>query len=163
MKFDVPVPRPVPSGCRVGLTDGTASTPPSGPSWYTNPKIKVLAGDFNGDGRADVMKFDVASSAPGALGQWRAVRISRAPRCPTPRSTWPCALPGRLYHGRRERGAWAGFTSVPLGETLSGDPALVSAGRDRLVAAADQLIGAAAPTYPAARGASYRRRRFPPA
>ena len=37
-------------------------------SWVTSPDMKVLAGDFNGDGRTDVMKFDVgAKQAPGGL------------------------------------------------------------------------------------------------
>jgi hypothetical protein len=32
--------------------------------------MKVLAGDFNGDHRTDVMKFDVPSSGKAQLGLW---------------------------------------------------------------------------------------------
>jgi len=57
---------------RVGLSDGSrfAFAPTPWASWDMNRDIKLLVGDFNGDGKADVMKFDVPSSGTATLGLW---------------------------------------------------------------------------------------------
>ena len=39
-------------------------------SWDTYRDMKYLAGDFNGNGKTDVMKFDVPSSGVSQLGLW---------------------------------------------------------------------------------------------
>src|SRR5205814_684004 len=39
-------------------------------TWDTYPAMKVLVGDFNGDGRTDVMKIDVGGGRPGQNGLW---------------------------------------------------------------------------------------------
>ena len=133
MKFDAPYSGVGTFGLWVGVSDGSRFTAQEWARLETSATMKTLAGDFNGDGRSDVMKLDVAAPPPPRL------QSSYLARPEVPDATLHVAVRapgGRLYHGRRERGAWAGFTSVPLGETLAADPALVSAGRDRLDALA---------------------------
>jgi hypothetical protein len=53
----------------IGLTPGQFITS-QWSTWQTNNQMKVLAGDFNGDGKTDVMKFDVPAAGTAALGLW---------------------------------------------------------------------------------------------
>jgi len=68
MKFDVSGNEKL--GLWVGLSDGTKFNTSQWDSWYTSEQMKVLAGDFNGDGMTDVMKFDVPSVGHVDLGLW---------------------------------------------------------------------------------------------
>ena len=80
MKFDVPSSGSSSNGVWVGLS----RTDPNGndyyettrwATWVTYKDMKVLSGDFDGDGRDDIMKFDVPSSGSSANGLW--VGLSR--------------------------------------------------------------------------------------
>ncbi len=70
MKFDVPTSGSMQLGLWVGLSDGTRFNPTQWATWTTNSQMKVLVGDFNGDGKTDVMKFDVPASGTGQNGLW---------------------------------------------------------------------------------------------
>jgi hypothetical protein len=70
MKFDVPDSGIQPLGLWVGLSDGRQFNGSRWVTWDTYRDMKVLAGDFNGDGKTDVMKFDVPSSGTASLGLW---------------------------------------------------------------------------------------------
>ena len=70
MKFDVPSSGTSQSGLWVGLSDGSKFNTSEWARWDTYQEIKVLAGDFNGDGKTDVMKFDVPSSGTSQSGLW---------------------------------------------------------------------------------------------
>ena len=71
MKFDVPSSGTSQLGLWVGISDGTQQFNTSQwATWDTYQEMKVLAGDFNGDGMTDVMKFDVPSSGTSRLGLW---------------------------------------------------------------------------------------------
>ncbi len=70
MKFDVVGSSPNSSGLWVGLSDGTKFNTTQWAAWQTYEGMKVLAGDFNGDGKTDVMKFDVVGSNPNSSGLW---------------------------------------------------------------------------------------------
>jgi hypothetical protein len=72
MKFDVAQDgRIAQLGLWVGLSDGTKFNTGEWARWDTYPEMKVLAGDFNGDGKTDVMKFDVAQDgSTSQLGLW---------------------------------------------------------------------------------------------
>jgi hypothetical protein len=70
MKFDVPASGTAPAGLWVGLSDGGRFDTTRWATWHTSKDIKVLAGDFNGDGRTDVMKFDVPASGTAPAGLW---------------------------------------------------------------------------------------------
>jgi hypothetical protein len=69
MKFDVPASGTnCNGGLWVGLSDGAKFNASQWAAWCTYKDMKVLAGDFNGDGRTDVMKFDVPSSGTTCSG-----------------------------------------------------------------------------------------------
>jgi serine/threonine protein kinase len=70
MKIDVPASGTNQQGLWVGLSDGTKFDIARWATWDTNSQMKVLAGDFNGDGRTDVMRFDVPASGVSPLGLW---------------------------------------------------------------------------------------------
>ncbi|HXG64578.1 MAG TPA: M12 family metallo-peptidase, partial [Blastocatellia bacterium] len=70
MKFDVPSSGISQLGLWVGISNGTSFTASRWATWDTYRDMKVLAGDFNGDGKTDVMKFDVPSSGISQLGLW---------------------------------------------------------------------------------------------
>jgi protein kinase-like protein/phospholipase A2-like protein/VCBS repeat protein len=70
MRFDVPERGTSQQGLWVGLSDGTKFNTARWATWDTNSQMKVLAGDFNGDGRTDVMRFDVPASGVSPLGLW---------------------------------------------------------------------------------------------
>src|SRR5262249_18619506 len=80
MKFDVPSSGSTSLGLWVGLSsvkaDGTQFFDTSRwGTWVTYQDMKTLAGDFDGDGKTGVMKFDVPSSGSSANGLW--VGLSR--------------------------------------------------------------------------------------
>ena len=54
-------------GLWVGLSDGARYNFSKWATWCTPTSIKVLTGDFNGDGRTDVMKFDQSNNCGGGL------------------------------------------------------------------------------------------------
>src|SRR5262245_32773476 len=54
-------------GLWVGLSDGAQFNFSLWDTWCTPASIKVLTGDFNGDGRTDVMKFDQSNNCNGGL------------------------------------------------------------------------------------------------
>jgi hypothetical protein len=64
MKFDVPAEGTSQLGLWVGLSDGSKFNTSEWARWDTNVQMKILAGDFNGDGKTDVMKFDVPAVEP---------------------------------------------------------------------------------------------------
>ncbi len=70
MKLDVnPGGASARGGLWVGLSDGRELFTRQWDSWDTYPSMKVMAGDFDGDGIDDVLKADVSS--PGSwLGLW---------------------------------------------------------------------------------------------
>ncbi len=70
MKFDVPSSGKSYNGLWVGLSDGTKFNTSRWDTWSTYKEMKVLVGDFNGDGRDDVMKFDVSDKGDSNLGLW---------------------------------------------------------------------------------------------
>ena len=81
MKFDINQDGSKASGgLWVGLSDGSkfnASQWDAEQPWDTYPEMKVLAGDLNGDGKTDVMKFDVPSSGIDQLGLWVGISNGR--------------------------------------------------------------------------------------
>ena len=72
MKFDVPRSGAMPLGLWVGLSNGSTFTVQKWATWITTDQMKVLVGDFDGDGKDDVMKFDVSAGTTGTqnLGLW---------------------------------------------------------------------------------------------
>jgi hypothetical protein len=70
MKFDVPDSGVEVLGLWVGLSDGTKFNVARWATEYHDPQMKVLAGDFNGDGLTDVMKFDTPAGGTGQDGLW---------------------------------------------------------------------------------------------
>jgi len=70
MKFDVPASGTVRLGLWVGLSDGTRFVTDRWEAWHNNARMKVLAGDFNGDGRTDVMKFTIPPSGMSKQDLW---------------------------------------------------------------------------------------------
>ena len=70
MKFDVGGSDPASGGLWVGLSNGTQFNTSQWADWQTYDGMKVLAGDFNGDGMTDIMKFDVGGSDPASGGLW---------------------------------------------------------------------------------------------
>jgi hypothetical protein len=68
MKFDVPSSGQANGGLWVGLSDGSRFNTTQWATWITYKEMKVLVGDFNGDGKDDIMKFDV--SGHSNLGLW---------------------------------------------------------------------------------------------
>ena len=72
MKFDIPGSDSYETlGLWVGLSDGTKFNTSEWARWRTAKRMKVLAGDFNGDGKTDVMKFDIpGSDSYETLGLW---------------------------------------------------------------------------------------------
>ena len=70
MKFDVPRTGISQGGLWVGLSDGTRFNTTQWATWDTYIAMKVLTGDFNGDGKDDVMKFDVPATGTSQLGLW---------------------------------------------------------------------------------------------
>jgi hypothetical protein len=79
-------------GLWVGRSDGIKFITNLWTRWTTTPWMEVLVGDFNGDGKTDVMKFDVSSSGSGQNGLWVG--------CPMAVSSIPVNGP----HGRPPRG-----------------------------------------------------------
>ncbi|HXG68225.1 MAG TPA: VCBS repeat-containing protein, partial [Blastocatellia bacterium] len=67
MKFDVPSSGISQLGLWVGLSNGSSFAGSRWATWDTYRDMKVLAGDFNGDGRDDVMKFDVFNTCGHGL------------------------------------------------------------------------------------------------
>jgi hypothetical protein len=68
MKFDVPSSgTSCSSGLWVGLSTGSGFNTSQWATWCMNTDVKVLAGDFNGDGKTDVMKFDPSNNCNGGL------------------------------------------------------------------------------------------------
>jgi hypothetical protein len=62
---------PGPGGIHVGLSTGTSFSTRQWASWETHERIEVLAGDFDGNGKTDLMKFDVAANgSPARGGLW---------------------------------------------------------------------------------------------
>ncbi|HKZ07991.1 MAG TPA: FG-GAP-like repeat-containing protein [Methylomirabilota bacterium] len=138
MKFDVPLSGTAEYGLWVGASTGTGFSTRQWARWDTSADMVVLAGDFDGGGRADVMQFAVTAPPPPRL---RSTYLAR-PEVPEP--TLHVAVRGgggRLYHGRRESGGGGTFASVPLDQAMAGDPALLSAGGDRLDALAVSTSG----------------------
>ena len=75
------------TGLYVGLSTGSRFSTTQWDFWGTNANMKVLAGDFNGDGKTDVMKFDVADSGRfGDAGLY--VGLSTGSRFSTTRWDW---------------------------------------------------------------------------
>jgi len=70
MKFDVRSSGPARLGLWVGLSTGSRFDMSRWATWQTDMYMKVLAGDFNGDGKTDVMKFDVPPKGHDRLGLW---------------------------------------------------------------------------------------------
>ncbi len=71
MRFDVSPPGEAdPSGLWVGRSTGGAFVTSQFATWITTTEMKVLSGDFNGDGKDDVMKFDVPRNGPASRGLW---------------------------------------------------------------------------------------------
>ena len=72
MKFDVLADGSEGNGgLWVGLSTGSSFATSKWADWVTSSQTKVLAGDFNGDGKTDVMKFDVlADGSEGNGGLW---------------------------------------------------------------------------------------------
>jgi hypothetical protein len=73
MKFDVPTTGDAygkASGLWVGLSTGASFSSSVWARWDTHPAMKVLAGDFNGDGKTDVMKFDVPTTGDAYGKDW---------------------------------------------------------------------------------------------
>jgi len=74
MKIDVPESGTAQGGLWVGLSDPANSqfVTSEWAQWNTYPGMKVLAGDFDGDGDTDVMKIDVPESGTGVRhrGVW---------------------------------------------------------------------------------------------
>jgi hypothetical protein len=84
MKIDVPDSGTSRNGLWVGLSDGTKFVTAQWTDWDTSERIKVLAGDFNGDGKSDVMKVDIPDRGTSRNGLW--VGLSQSDRFPT--SKW---------------------------------------------------------------------------
>jgi hypothetical protein len=68
MKLDVPAGAPGPGGLWVGLSNGSVFDTRKWADWHLHRDLKLLTGDFDGDGRDDVMKFDVAAGGGAARG-----------------------------------------------------------------------------------------------
>jgi len=87
IKFDVPSSGTVRQPLWVGLSDGATFKTSRWEIWHNNTRMKVLAGDFNGDGRTDVMKFDVPASGTSRRPLW--VGLSDGTKLNTTRwATW---------------------------------------------------------------------------
>lgn len=54
-------------GLWVGISESNRFTFSRWATWYTPASIKLLIGDFNGDNRTDVMKFDQSDNCTGGL------------------------------------------------------------------------------------------------
>jgi hypothetical protein len=78
MKFDVPASDTKIRGLWVGLSNGIRFVTGLWQEWETNSRMKVLAGDFDGDHTTDVMKIDVPAAATSARGLW----VGRSGRFP---------------------------------------------------------------------------------
>jgi len=70
MKFDIGSSEVSKQGLWVGLSDGVSFNTGQWATWETYAGMKVLAGDFNGDGKTDVMKFDLPAAGRSRLGLW---------------------------------------------------------------------------------------------
>jgi len=129
MKFDVPDMGSQALGLWVGRSDGGRFVTSEWARWDNSPGMKVIAGDFDGDGKADVMKVDVGSASAPHL---QSTYLAR-PDVPDPTLHVVARSPaGRLVHGRREGGAWSAFAPLTMTEAASSDPAMVGSGSDRL-------------------------------
>jgi hypothetical protein len=57
-------------GVWVGISNGSAFTTTRWATWSARQSHKMLVGDFNGDQRTDLMKFDVDPYETGTGGLW---------------------------------------------------------------------------------------------
>ncbi|HTE56468.1 MAG TPA: VCBS repeat-containing protein, partial [Kofleriaceae bacterium] len=68
LKVDNDRANPATGGVWVGLSTGAGFATRQWASWYTHERIDVLTGDFDGNGKSDVMKLDVAPDGSTARG-----------------------------------------------------------------------------------------------
>jgi hypothetical protein len=141
IKLDVPSSGSATLGLWVGLSDGARFATTQWDRWVTYTGMKVLAGDFNGDRKTDVMKFDVVGPPPPEL------EVTYLSRPEVPEPVVDAAIRGAggtIYHGRRIAGRWTAFGPVTSMGAMASDVALVAPGPGQLdmvgVTAAGELV-----------------------
>ncbi len=78
LKFDVPGSGSSRQPVWVGLSDGARFNTGRWDAWRTSERMKVLTGDFDGDGRTDVMKADVPASGTAKQAVWVGLSVGSA-------------------------------------------------------------------------------------
>jgi hypothetical protein len=70
LKIDISSSETSLRGFYVGISDGTKFGTAEWARWYTNVNYRYLTGDFNGDGKTDILKIDIPSSGASLNGFW---------------------------------------------------------------------------------------------